>query len=168
MSRIADAELPAGTSELMQNNLHRALANNPDMAANFYRLANAIHSDSNLPVRIREFGILRVTSRLGSDFEFSHHFRGAQTVGVSAQEARSIRDSDFAGFSDAEQAMLTLADAIEASAVTEILWENAARHFSDVELLDFVMAVGFYGYASRLTLGLSIPADDGFPTIAES
>lgn len=168
MSRIADAPLPPDTSELMQNNLHRTLANNRRMADNFYLLANSIHGDSNLPTRIREFAILRVSARLGSDFEFSHHFRGAQSVGITADECRAIRDGEFGAFSDAERAALALTDAVEDRGVTEAVWAQAARHFSPVELLDLVMAVGFYGYASRLTIALDVPVDPGFATIANS
>ena len=168
MTRIADAPLPEGTSELMQNNLHRALANNRAMADKFYILANGIHADSGLPARIREFAILRVTSRLGSDFEFSHHFVGCQTVGVSADEARAVRDGDFSGFSEAERAVLALADAVEDNSVTDDIWQAAEAHFPPVQLLDLVTAAGFYGFASRLTNGLGVPSDEGFPTISEA
>jgi 4-carboxymuconolactone decarboxylase len=168
MVRIRDGLLPPGTSELMQNNLHRALANNPDMAENFYRLAESVHSDARLETRIREFVILRVTSKIGSDFEFSHHFVASQTVGVAADEARSIRDGDYSRFSEVERGVLELADAIEESRVTDGLWQQVASNFSEIEMLDLVMAVGFYGYASRLCLALGVPADAGFPTIAEA
>jgi alkylhydroperoxidase family enzyme len=168
MARIADGPLPPGASELMQNNLHRALANNPAMAEKFYGLANAVHMTSHAPVRVRELVILRVTANLRSDFEFSHHFRGCQTVGVTADEARAVRDGDFARFTDAERAALALAEAVEDRRVTDAVWAAAAAHFSDVELLDLAMAASFYGYASRLTLALGVPADEGFPTIDES
>jgi 4-carboxymuconolactone decarboxylase len=168
MARIADAPLPPGTHGLMQNNLHRALANNPAMAEGFYGLANAVHTTSHLPARVRELAILRVTANLRSDFEFSHHFRGCQTVGVSAEEARAVRDGRFAGFSEAERAALALAEAVEARRVTDELWAAAAAHFPQVELLDLVMAASFYGYASRLCLALGVPADEGFPTIDEA
>lgn len=166
MSRIPDAPLPADTSELMRNNLHRALANNAAMADNFYALANSVHGDARLAMRVRELAILRVTSRVGSDFEFSHHFVAAQTVGVSAEEGRAVRDGQWDGFSAAERAALALTDGIEELRVTDALWQDASRHFASVELLDLVMAVGFYSYASRLCLALGVPADAGFPTIA--
>lgn len=168
MARIMDGQLPPETSGLMVNNLHHALINNAAMADNFYSLARSIHADSTLPPRIREFGILRVSSKLGSDFEFSHHFRASQTAGVSADEARSVRDSDFSRFSPAERAALQLADAIDECRVTDVIWAAAAEHLDPVQLLDFVNAVGFYGYASRLTCALEIPVDDGFLTIADS
>lgn len=168
MARIANGQLPPETNPLMQNNLHRALVNNAAMAGHFYALAQSIHTNSSLPTRIREFGILRVSAKLGSDFEYSHHFRASQTVGVTADEARAIRDSDFSSFSEAERAALELADAIDQCRVTDAVWATAATHLNPVQLLDFVNAVGFYGYASRLTCALEIAVDEGFLTIAQS
>lgn len=168
MSRIANAELPPGTTGLMINNLHRALANNSAMAPSFYVLANAIHAHTHLPQRVKELAILRVSAKLGSDFEFSHHFRGCQAIGLTLDEARAARDGDLAGLPVAESAALALADAIDDNRVDDAIWSAAAAHFSEVELLDLVMTVAFYGYASRLTVALSIAVDPGFLTIAES
>lgn len=168
MSRIADAALPAGTSDLMQNNLHRALANNRDMADGFYTLAGGVHQHSRLPVRLRELAILRTASRLGSDFEWSHHFAGAQTVGVSAEDARAVRDDDLTPFSEAERCVIALADAVEERRVDDAIWARARGFLSEAELLDLVMAAGFYGFASRLTVALDVAVDPGLTGIAES
>jgi 4-carboxymuconolactone decarboxylase len=168
MSRITNAALPPGTTGLMENNLHRALANNPAMAPSFYGLANAIHAHSHLPQRVKELAILRVAAKLGSDFEFSHHFRACPTVGLTVEDVRAARDGDFTRFSAAETAALALTDAIDECRVDDHLWSAAAAHFCEVELLDLAMTVGFYGYASRLTVALNIAVDPGFLTIAES
>lgn len=168
MTRITEGELPHDTIEIMQNNLHRALINNAAIAEHFYALAYSIHANTNLPGRIKEFGILRVSAKLGSDFEFSHHFRASQTAGVSPDEARAIRDGNFTNFSAEERAILHLADAIDECGVTDEVWAAAAEYLTPVQMLDFVNAVGFYGYASRLTCALDIQVDDGFLTIAES
>lgn len=168
MSRISDAPLPEGTTGVMVNNLHHALANNPAMAPNFYVLANSIHLDTNLSARIKELAILRVTSQLKSDFEFSHHFAGCEKSGISVEEARAVRDGDFSRFPEAEKAVLALADSIEQCAVTDAVWSAAAAHLSETQMLDLVMAVAFYGCASRITLALGVPADEGYPTIGEA
>jgi len=168
MARIADAPLPEGTTGLMDNCMHRVLANNRAMADNFYLLANSIHGDSALPVRVRELAILRVTALAGSDFEFSHHFMGCQSVGVTADEARAMRDGDLAGLSDGERAAVALAEAVDGNCVTDAVWQAAAAHLSEVQLLDLAMAASFYGYASRLCNALAIPADPGFPAISEA
>jgi alkylhydroperoxidase family enzyme len=168
MARIADAALPEGTTGLMDNVMHRVLANNRAMADNFYLLANSIHHDSSLPARVRELAILRVTAVAGSDFEFSHHFVGCQTAGISADEARAVRDGRLSGFADAERTAIMLAEAVDANVVPDALWQFAAKHFSARQLLDLAMTASFYGFASRLCNGLGVPADPGFPTIAEA
>ena len=168
MARIADSELPEGTSALMQNNLHRVLASNRRMADAFYDLAWDVHNVSRLAQRLRELAILRTSARIGSDFEWSHHFKGAQTVGVTADEARAVRDDDLGGFSDAERCVIELADAIEQKNVDDALWARARSFFSEGELLDLVMIAGFYGFASRMTLALDVKVDPGFTGIADS
>jgi alkylhydroperoxidase family enzyme len=168
MSRIADTELPADTSEIMRNNLHRALAGNRAMADNFYLLANSIHRDSRVAQRLRELAILRTAARVGSDFEWSHHFAQSELSGISADEARALRDDDLRGFSEAERCVIALADAIDERATTGQIWDAARGFLSEAELLDLVMAASFYGYASRLTLALDVRVDPGMPTIAAS
>ncbi len=168
MARIADTTLPPGTTGLMDNVMHRVIANNRAMADNFYLLANSIHRDSRLPHRVKEFAILRVSALAESDFEFGHHFAGCQTVGATAEEARAVRDGRFDHFEEAERAAIELAEAVDANRVTDSLWQAAASYFSEAQLLDLVMTASFYGYASRLCNGLGIPGEPGFPTIAEA
>jgi alkylhydroperoxidase family enzyme len=168
MAHIADTTLPPGTTGLMDNVMHRVIANNRAMADNFYLLANSIHRDSQLPDRVKEFAILRVTALAGSDFEFGHHFAGCQTVGATAEEARAVRDGKLDGFAEPERVAIALAAAVEANRVTDALWQAAAVHFSEAQLLDLVMTASFYGYASRLCNGLGIPGEPGFPTIAQA
>lgn len=168
MARIKDVPLPEGAHALMHNNLYRALSNNPEMSVRFFEYATAMHMTSSLPVRIKEICILRITSQLRSEFEFSQHFRACQTVGVTAEEARAARDGDFSSFTDADRAALALTDAVEQRQVTDALWAAARAHFSEVQLLDLVMFASFYGYASRLTIALGVPEDEGFATIDAS
>lgn len=168
MARIPDVALPDGTTGVMDNVMHRVIARNRAMADNFYSLANSIHRDTTLPDRIKEFAILRVTSRAGSDFEFSHHFVGCQTLGITADEARAVRDGYLAGFPEAERAAIALAEAVDANCVTDALWQAAAAHLSEAQLLDLATTASFYGFASRLNNALGVPADPGYPTISEA
>lgn len=168
MARISDTTLPEGAHALMDNNLYRVLSHNPEMAVRFFEYATAFHHCSELAPRVKELCILRVTSNLRSEFEFSHHFRASQSCGVTADEARAARDGDVSGFSQAEQAALALTDAIDRREVTDALWQKARGYFSERELIDLLTAVTFYGYASRLTVALDVPVDEGFPSIDAS
>jgi alkylhydroperoxidase family enzyme len=62
---------------------------------------------------------------------------------------------------------MRLAEAIERREVDDTLWSEASTVLSAVELLDLVMVVGFYGFASRLVLALDVPLDDGVHGLEE-
>jgi alkylhydroperoxidase family enzyme len=168
MSRIADAILPEDESGAINNNLHRTLANNPAMEAHFAALARGVHTTSHLPHRTRELVILRVASTLRAEVEWAQHFRIAQIVGITPEEARAVRDGNFDGFAPAEQAAIRFAEAVDQTRVNDVAWREASAHFSDVELLDLSVLAGFYGLASRVTLAMGIAVDEGLSCIDES
>lgn len=168
MSRIADAKLPADMAAVMQNNLHRTLYNNPPMAENFCVIAKGVHYSSNVPHRIRELAILRIAATLGAEVEWAQHLRVAEHVGVTTDEARAVRDGLLDRFAPNEKAAILFAEAVDQCRVTDIIWQNAKQHFSEVALLDLVMVSGFYGYASRVTMAMGVEVDAGLTGIAES
>jgi alkylhydroperoxidase family enzyme len=121
-----------------------------------------------VPHRIRELAILRIASLLQADVEWGQHFKIAQMVGVSIDEARAIRDGELSGFVPAERAAIDFATAVEQRSVDETAWAAAAKYYTQVQLLDLAMVAGFYGYASRVTLALGVEVDAGLSRIAES
>jgi len=167
VSRIPDADVAADAGP-MRNNLHRTLNNNLNMAGGFAALARLVHTASNVPHRTRELAILRIASMLQAEVEWGQHFKIAQMVGVSVAEARAIRDGDLTMFSQAERAAIAFAEAVDRCRVTDDVWAAAARHYTQVQLLDLAMVAGFYGYASRITLALGVEIDAGLSRIAAS
>ena len=168
MSRIPDAEVPADLMAAMRNNLHRTLYNNPRTADAFGVFAKLVHTASNVPQRTRELAILRVAATLQADVEWGQHFKIAQMVGVSREEALSIRDGDLSKFSSADRAAILFAEAVDKCRVGEDVWAMAAEHYTQVQLLDLAMVAGFYGYASRITLALGVEVDAGLTRIVDS
>ena len=98
MSRIAQAPLP--TDLPVQNNLIRALYNNPDMFRGFASLSGRVHSASHLPDRIREIVILRVCGLLNSEFQWQTHARIAERAGIGPRDL----DDQFQGVSGRRRA----------------------------------------------------------------
>lgn len=168
MSRIPDAECPADLQATMHNNLHRTLYNNPAMADAFGAIARGVHKTSHLSHRTRELAILRVASMLNANVEWGQHFKIAQMVGVSRDEALAIRAGDLSKFSLEERVAIEFAAAVEQRCVDEQRWADAAKHYTQVQLLDLAMVAGFYGYASRVTLALGVEVDAGLTRIADS
>lgn len=169
MSRIPDAELPAAEGSTgIYNNLHRTLANNLELEKLFGALGRSVHIASHLPDRTRELAILGLLVMLREEVGWARHFQIAQILGVSAQEARAVRDGDYTRFSASEQAAILFAAAVDQRRVTDAIWADTARHFSDVQMLDLVMLAGFYGSSARVTQALGVEIDEGLTGIDES
>lgn len=154
MTRIAPAELPDDLP--IHNNLVRATYRNPDLHRGFASLSGRVHSASHLPDRARELVVLRVANLLGAAYELQQHERGARRAGVTDEEIAALRSGDLSAFIGSERAAIDFAGAVEQNAVDDAAWAAAARHFSEVELLDIVLLAGFYGLASRFVNALAI------------
>ena len=105
---------------------------------------------------------------LKADVEWGQHFKIAQMVGVSREEALAIRDGDLSKFSPADRAAIDFAAAVDQCRVGDDAWAAAAKHYTQVQLLDLVMVASFYGFASRITLAMGVEVDAGLSKIAES
>jgi alkylhydroperoxidase family enzyme len=159
VSRLSLTEVP---EELpIKNNLVRALYHNPDLYKDFGRLAMRVHSASHLTRRVRELTVLRVTSRLGADYEWGNHVAVAKDAEITDEEIRAVRDGELSRFDGQDLMAIRLADAIETTSVDDAMWNEARELFSEVELLDLVVVAAFYGLASRCVLAWSVPLDEG-------
>jgi alkylhydroperoxidase family enzyme len=157
--RFPQADLPADVP--IDNNLVRAIYFNPELYRRFGSLAMRIHSASHLRDRVRELVVLRTIATLEADYEWGNHVVAARQAGISDDEIRRVRAGELEGFTPSEAVAMRLAEAIDARTVDDALWEEASSCFNPVELLDLTMAVGFYGFASRVVLALDVPLDDG-------
>ena len=73
-----------------------------------------------------------------------------------ARSARSMRvergEYDDAAFNDAERALLAFGrDVVENVRVPEPIFAAARKHFSDQEIVESIVALGFYMMMARLT-----------------
>jgi alkylhydroperoxidase family enzyme len=163
--RVPQAELPADLP--IHNNLVRAIYLNPDLHRSFGSLAMRVHSASHLSDRLRELAVLRTIAVLRADYEWGNHVVAARRVGITDVELRNVRAGDLEDFTADEALVMRLAEAIDRREVDDTLWSEASTVLSAVELLDLVMVVGFYGFASRLVLALDVPLDDGVHGLEE-
>ena len=68
------------------------------------------------------------------------------------------RETSF--FSEKERAALDWAEALttlEGSLVPDAIYEEVAAHFSDTELIDLTLAIGFINTANRLNIAFGTP-----------
>jgi alkylhydroperoxidase family enzyme len=167
VSRIPDAPLTDEVPEVMHNNLHRALYNNPELNRCFMGLAMGVHQASHLPTRTRELVILRISAMLGAEVEWAQHLRLALAAGVSREEARAMREGLLAALPPEERAAVAFAEAVDRCGVDDEVWATAVRHHTPVQLLDLTLLAAFYALASRVTLALDIEVDEGLTRMAD-
>jgi alkylhydroperoxidase family enzyme len=99
-----------------------------------------------LPRADTELVILRVAHNCHCEYEWRHHERIAQTVGLVGADVARVREGPGAdGFSDRQVLLLVAADELHASRdISERLWDSLRRYLSDVELIELCMLVGHY------------------------
>jgi alkylhydroperoxidase family enzyme len=172
MPRIAPAEppyepaiaealariMPEGVPPLV---LFRAMAKSPRVFAKLF--AGGLLDKGPLGLRQREIVIDRTTARLGCEYEWGVHIAFfAERAGFTAgQIAATVRpDSDAAGWSADEQALIALVDdLVDRRTIGDATWAGLAAHFDEAAILEAIALVGYYHTISFLCRGLDLPLE---------
>ncbi|HTT29324.1 MAG TPA: carboxymuconolactone decarboxylase family protein [Solirubrobacteraceae bacterium] len=159
--RIAPLEPPysAGTEQMLERwmppgsgleplRLFRTLAVHESLAARMRPLGAGILAHGLLEPRDRELMIHRTCARCGAEYEWGVHavFFGPE-VGLTDEQliATVTGPSDDPVWSERERAVITLADELhDAAQVSDASYAVLARHFSAAQILELVIASGWY------------------------
>lgn len=138
--------------------LFRSMAHNPRVLQRF--LAGGLLDRGSIGLRERELLILRTTAICGAEYEWGVHVVGFNgNAGFSEQQladtcATSI---DASLWRDSEQALLALADSLHASStVDDGLWQRLSAHYSEEQLIECLLLVGYYHAVSFMVNGLRV------------
>ena len=114
-----------------------------------------------LPRQDTELVILRVAHNCHCDYEWRHHERIAQTVGLGPDDVARVRGGPEAeGFSERHALLLGAADELHASRdISDQLWDSLRRSLSDVELIELCMLVGHYEMLAMTLNALRVQPD---------
>ncbi|MEV0351219.1 carboxymuconolactone decarboxylase family protein [Nonomuraea sp. NPDC050680] len=145
-------------------NIFRMLAHAESCVLPQVRLGTAILSSLDLGHRRRELLILLVARIEGGAYEWRQHVPIALGVGVPQSQIDAIEQANLAGevydhevfdnevFDDAERALLAFGkQVIEAVRVEESVFTEVRRHFSEREIVEAILVIGFYMTMARLT-----------------
>jgi alkylhydroperoxidase family enzyme len=105
--------------------------------------------------------ILRVAHNCHCEYEWRHHERIAQAVGLSAEDVERVRRGPGAdGFSERQALLLRAADELHRRRdITNKTWEGLKRGFSEVELIELCMLVGHYEMLAMTLNALRVQPD---------
>lgn len=144
-------------------NIFKTLARHPEALAAFLPWATHVLNGSSLPAREREILILRTAHLCGSSYEWIQHRRIGLHVGLSEAEIERVREGAAApGWTAGERALLALADELHArQTLSDPLWAEMTRHWSERQCLDAIFAVGNYTLLAMVLNGLRVEIDGG-------
>ena len=113
-----------------------------------------------LPRADTELVILRVAHRCGCAYEWSHHERIAQQVGLSAADVARVREERPEGFSESHTLVLRAVDELhDTRNISDDTWEGLRAHLSDVELIELCMLAGHYEMLAMTLNALRVEVD---------
>jgi alkylhydroperoxidase family enzyme len=118
------------------------------------RLGNSILHRQKLSAINRELLILQVAQLEGGAYEWRQHVPIALALGVTQRQIDGLEQGSTGddAFNDAERALLAFGrEVIENVRVAEPVFAAMRRHFSDQEIVETILAIGFYMTMARLT-----------------
>ncbi|WP_341703363.1 carboxymuconolactone decarboxylase family protein [Ferrovibrio sp.] len=144
--------------------LFRTVAHNPRVLSRWR--GGGLLDRGSITLRQRELVILRITARLGAEYEWGVHVAAFATkAGFTAAELAATVHGDAASWQDtAEGLLVALADAlIDTATVDDALWQKAAAVFSPAQLIEILALAGFYHLVSFTVNATGVEREPGTP-----
>ena len=135
-------------------NIFRMLAHAETNFIPAMRFANSILHRQKLSHVNRELLILQVAQWEGGAYEWRQHVPIALGVGVTQRQIDCIEQGKYsdAAFNYAERALLAFGrEVIENVRVSACVFAGMHAHFSEQEIVESIMTIGFYMMMARLT-----------------
>jgi alkylhydroperoxidase family enzyme len=149
-----------GTASQEPLKLFRTLAVHDELASRMRPLGAGILGHPRLQPRERELLILRTCARAGAEYEWGVHaviFGPAVGLGDEQLVASAAGRPDDAAWSDADAQLIAAADALyDTNSIPDELWAQLAERFSQDQLVELIVVVGWYRVISYLLTTLRI------------
>ncbi|HKV53461.1 MAG TPA: carboxymuconolactone decarboxylase family protein [Candidatus Binataceae bacterium] len=156
------------TREILGNtprklNVARMIANASDAVfQNFSRLGNSLMTRGKLDKKLREIAILRNARVSGSLYEYTQHVPIAKSTGLSDEQIAAIDTWDGAKcFNDLERLVLRFTDEVARNVKgTHETLEALKKHLGPGEIVELIMAIGFWGMVARILETTEVELED--------
>ncbi|HEY1400058.1 MAG TPA: carboxymuconolactone decarboxylase family protein [Terriglobales bacterium] len=166
MARIALIEPEHATAEVKEiydgklkgkpGSIQKALAHRPAMLGNFLSYYASV--GRSLDRKLYEAVYLRVSLINGCHYCTQHHIVGAKRAGLTQEQMKALKEGNYSGFSEQEQAGLRYAEKLTRTpnAATDADFVQLKKHFSDEQILDLHMLIGLANLTNRVTGPLAL------------
>jgi alkylhydroperoxidase family enzyme len=126
------------------------------------RLGTSILTEQQLAAALRELAILETAHRCGADYEWTQHVAIAKAVGVTEEQVAALAADrlDAPCFGALERAVLdATADIVRDGHLPEAHFTALTQQLSTREIVELILAVGFYMTLARLMVVADIDPD---------
>jgi len=144
-------------------NIFRTLAHAETCARPALRLGQAILTAQELDPVLRELAILRVARLTGAEYEWVQHVAIGQAVGVTDEQVAALEAGEAEAECFDERARIVLRIATEVArdaGATEATITDAAAAFSNREIVEIVLAAGYYFMLAAVMNSVDIDLDE--------
>jgi alkylhydroperoxidase family enzyme len=126
-------------------------------------LGTSILTEQQLSSKLRELAILRVARLSRAEYEWVQHVPIAKMTGVSDEQVAALQRDDAAAacFDPVDRIVLRATDEIvRDGGPSDATFADLQAHFSNREIVELVLAVGFYMVMARLMISTGIDVDE--------
>lgn len=125
-------------------NVLATLVRHPALTRAYLPFNAYLLTGSTLSPRTREVALLRAVFRRDCDYLWSHHVPLAQRAGLTAGEIAAIRDGELGDPAD-QMVLCAVDDLTDHDTISQPVWIELGRHFTDDQRMDLVFTIGGYG-----------------------
>jgi alkylhydroperoxidase family enzyme len=137
----------------VQLNIFRMMAHAETCFRPLMRLGAAILGRQKLDSRLRELAILAIARHSGSDYEWTQHDPIGRATGITAAQMAALARSDIEAecFDDVDRLVLRFTvEVVERVKASDAVFAEMRRHFSPQEIVELIIAIGYYMTVARL------------------
>jgi alkylhydroperoxidase family enzyme len=143
-------------------NIFRMMAHAETCFRPFLRLGTAILAEQKLDAKLRELAILRIGRVSDAAYEYGQHVPIAKAVGATDAQVEAIErgDIDASCFDDVERLVLRFTtELLRRAKPADATFIEMRRRFSPREIVELIMAIGFYMTIARLAETTEVDPD---------
>lgn len=165
---VDETKVSEKTREILGNtprklNVARMIANSSDAVfQNFSRLGNSLMTRGKLDKKLREIAILRNGRVCGSLYEYTQHVPIGKSTGLTDEQVAAIDNwEDSKCFNELERLVLRFTDEVARNVKgTRTTLEALKKHLGPGELVELIMAIGFWGMVARILETTEVELED--------
>ncbi|MFN2427087.1 MAG: carboxymuconolactone decarboxylase family protein [Candidatus Binatia bacterium] len=135
-------------------NIFRMMAHASTSLRPLMRLGSSILATQQLDPELREYAILLAVKSFGGRYEWIQHVPIAEACGASREQLAAIEKGELAStcFDAKEKAFLAFVDeSAKKVRCSDETFAAMREHFSDREIVETILTIGYYQMLARLT-----------------